>query len=563
MDTIYSQRTGASAPSQAVPSNPMAVAPPRNRINMQALQDYLKQNNINPTQGQVQTPQGIDLSTLVGNAQQDMQQITRPDYDINQPQGQQPAPVDINQLIGQISGGNLAGIDIGSPQPTQGGTEAFKDEQTMADNGLLPTSAPKQISQNPTNDTKQYSQAALSNGLQSVDIGISSQNPQNAMSAESQSLDASRIKSDMASIAQAKDPKAAWQEVKQDPFYKNSNFYTGMMNTGLAIMSGANPMQAFQAGSQAMENAEVKDQLKNNREYLLQQYTPDSVAAAIAAGDPKLLRQQQMSDADKMDATNAEWGRRNAITSAQEDQRFSQRLEATNRAADARAAQQEKLQNARFAQQKELLNERDRIKQAAAKAAANDYNFTSRDLNAEKNTPEGSVIKSWSVKQGYFDAAKKDLELARDAIAKGDPQAAAAAYQQAAFNSARGEIGENRSLQEADVSGFAEDPSIFTKGTNKISLKAGWSPTLRAIDYLDKANDVGSKSADSNIQRIKIQRIKSVARTLGKERATALVNRAYGSGFHDPYGVFEEAGENEVRSRTGGALSTDDSWMYN
>lgn len=563
MDTIYSQRTGASAPSQAVPSNPMAVAPPRNRINMQALQDYLKQNNINPTQGQVQTPQGIDLSTLVGNAQQDMQQITRPDYDINQPQGQQPAPVDINQLIGQISGGNLAGIDIGSPQPTQGGTEAFKDEQTMADNGLLPTSAPKQISQNPTNDTKQYSQAALSNGLQSVDIGISSQNPQNAMSAESQNLDASRIKSDMASIAQAKDPKAAWQEVKQDPFYKNSNFYTGMMNTGLAIMSGANPMQAFQAGSQAMENADVKDQLKNNREYLLQQYTPDSVAAAIAAGDPKLLRQQQMSDADKMDATNAEWGRRNAITSAQEDQRFAQRLEASNRAADARSAQQEKLQNARFAQQKELLNEKDRIKQAAAKAAADDYNFTSRDLNAEKNTPEGSVIKSWSVKQGYFDAAKKDLELARDAIAKGDPQAAAAAYQQAAFNSARGEIGENRSLQEADVSGFAEDPSIFTKGTNKISLKAGWSPTLRAIDYLDKANDVGSKSADSNIQRIKIQRIKSVARTLGKERATALVNRAYGSGFHDPYGVFEEAGENEVRSRTGGALSTDDSWMYN
>lgn len=563
MDTIYSQRTGASAPSQAVPSNPMAVAPPRNRINMQALQDYLKQNNINPTQGQVQTPQGIDLSTLVGNAQQDMQQITRPDYDINQPQGQQPAPVDINQLIGQISGGNLAGIDIGSPQPTQGGMEAFKDEQTMADNGLLPTSTPKQISQNPTNDTKQYSQAALSNGLQSVDIGISSQNPQNAMSAESQNLDASRIKSDMASIAQAKDPKAAWQEVKQDPFYKNSNFYTGMMNTGLAIMSGANPMQAFQAGSQAMENADVKDQLKNNREYLLQQYTPDSVAAAIAAGDPKLLRQQQMSDADKMDATNAEWGRRNAITSAQEDQRFAQRLEASNRSADARAAQQEKLQNARFAQQKALLNEKDRIKQAAAKAAADDYNFTSRDLNAEKNTPEGSVIKSWSVKQGYFDAAKKDLDLARDAISRGDSQAAAAAYQQAAFNSARGEIGENRSLQEADVSGFAEDPSIFTKGTNKISLKAGWSPTLRAIDYLEKANDVGSKSADSNIQRIKIQRIKANAKTLGEKKATALVNRSFGGGFHDPFGVFDEDGEREVRSRTGGALSTDDSWMYN
>lgn len=563
MDTIYSQRTGASAPSQAAPSNPMAVAPSRNRINMQALQDYLKQQNITPRQGQVQVPQGIDLQTLVGNAQQDMQQITRPDYDINVTQGQQPAPVDVNQLIGQISNNNLSGIDIGAPQPTQGGVDSFKDEQTMADRGLLPTSAPRQISENPTNDTKQYSQAALSNGLQSVDIGISSQNPQNAMSAESQNLDASRIKSDMASIAQSKDPKAAWQEVKQDPFYKNSNFYTGMMNTGLAIMSGANPMQAFQAGSQAMENAEVKDQLKNNREYLLQQYTPDSVAAAIAAGDPKLLRQQQMSDADRMDATNAEWERRNAITSAQDDKRFSQRLDASNKAAEARIAQQDKMMQARFNQQKELLNERDRIKQAAAAKAASDYNFTSRDLNAEKNTPEGSVIKSWSVKQGYFDAAKKDLDLARDAIARGDSQAAAAAYQQAAFNSARGEIGENRSLQEADVSGFAEDPSIFTKGTNKISLKAGWSPTLRAIEYLEKANDVGSKSADSNIQRIKIQRIKSVARTLGKDRATALVNRAYGSGFHDPYGVFDEVGENEVKSRTGGALSSDDSWMYN
>lgn len=564
MDTIYSQRTGASpmASSQPTPSNPM-VSAPSSRINMQALQDYLRANKINVPQGQVQ-PQGMDLQSLVNNARQDNQAITRPDYDINPPAQPQQGGINIDDLLGQISsGGSLSGIDIGQPQPTQAGPEAFATEQSMAQNGLLPTSAPKEISQNPTNDVKQYSQGAVNQGLQSVDIGLSSRTPSNDMSAETQSLDAQRIKGDMVNVAQSKNPKAAWQDLKQDPFYKNSNFYTGMMNTGLAIMSGANPYQAFQAGSQAMQSADVKEQLRSNRDYLLQQYTPDSVAAAIASGDPKLLRQQEMSDSDRMDAQNAEWTRRNDITNSQEDARFSQRLKASEQSANQRLQQQQNMLDRRFDQQKQLLTMKNDIKQKAAEDAANSFQFTSRDLNAEKNTPEGSVIKSWSVKQGYFDAAKKDLDLAREAIQSGDQQAATAAFKQAVFNSARGEIGENRSLQGSDLGEFAEDPNVVVRTVNDIRLKSGFNPTLKAINYVDSANNVGSKSAESNITRIKEQRIKANARTLGAKQATALVNRAFGGGWHDPLNAFAEEGDKEVQSRTGGALSTDDSWMYN
>ena len=403
MDTIYSQKMGAAkgaASTNPVQSNPM-VSAPATRFNAQAIQDYLKANQARLPQGDVQYPQGIDLSTLVNNAQQDNQAITRPDYDINPPPQPQPGGINVDQLLGQIaSGGSLSGIDIGAPQPTTAGPEAFSNEQTMADNGLLPTSAPKEISQNPTNDTKQYSQGAVNKGLQSVDIGLSSQTPNSAMSAETQNLDASRIKGDMVNIAQAKNPKSAWQDLKKDPFYKDSNFYTGMMNVGLAIMSGANPMQAFQAGSQAMASADMKSQLRDNRDYLLQQYTPDSVAAAIASGDPKMLRQQEMSDADKMAQQNAEWTRRNNITSGQEDARSDKSTQQSLDAEQRRYNQQNQLQQHQFNQQKQLLAMTTDITKQAAQDAANSFDFTSRDLNAEKNTPEGSVIKSWSVKQG-------------------------------------------------------------------------------------------------------------------------------------------------------------------
>lgn len=438
MDTIYSQRTGASMAMPQISTNPMASAPSRNRVDMNKLQDYLKANRgmIPPTQD-VQQPQGIDLQTLVNNAQSDSQAIQRPDYDINQmpQQAPQPQPIDVNSLLSQIAGqGSLSGIDAGQPQPTTAGPEAFQTEQSMEQNGLLPTNAPKEITDNPTNDTTQFSQGALQKGLAGIDIGLQSRTASNPMAAATQGLDASRIKSDMAKIADSKDPKAAWQDVKKDPFYKNSNFYTGMMNVGLAIMSGANPMQAFQAGSQAMTNADMKDQLRGNRDYLLEMYSPDSVAAATAAGDPTLLKQKTMSQEDQMKAQSDEWTRRNAITSGQEDARNAKSVQQSLDAEQRRYNQQNQIQQNQFNQQKQLLSMKNDIKQKAAQDAANSFDFTSRDLNAEKNTPEGSVIKSWSVKQGYFDAAKKDLELSKEAIARGDQQAAVAALKQGIFN---------------------------------------------------------------------------------------------------------------------------------
>lgn len=578
MDTIYSQRTGQSPVSfaQPAPYNPMASQPARNRVNMAQLADYMKASRgMTPdayaaTQPGVQQG-GMDVASLANQAQQDNQNITRPDYDINPQQPQQPmAPqgIDVNSLLSQITGaGSLAGIQAGAPQDqpngAQPGPEVFQNEQTMGQAGLLPTSAPKEISQNPTNNVTQFSQNAVQAGLNGVDLGFQARTPTNGMSAESQNLDAQRIKGDMTSIAQAKDPKAAWQEVKKDPFYKDSNFYTGMMNVGLAIMSGANPMQAFQAGSQAMTNADMKEQLKGNREYLMQMYTPDSIAAATASGDPTLLKQKTMSQEDQMKAQSDEWTRRNAITSGQEDTRNAKSVQQSLDAEQRRYNQQNQIQQNQFNQQKKLLSMKNDIKQKAAQDAANSFDFTSRDLNAEKNTPEGSVIKSWSVKQGYFDAAKKDLDLAKQAIQNGDQQAATAAFKQAVFNSARGEIGENRSLQGSDLAEFAEDPNIAVRTINDIRLKSGFTPTLKAINYVDSANEVGSKSAVSNIERIKNQRIEANSRTLGARKATALVNRAFGGGWHDPLKAFAQDGDDAVNARTGGALSNDASWMYN
>lgn len=554
MDTIYSQRTGATplASSQAIPSNPM-VSAPGNRINMQALQDYLRANKINTPQAQVQ-PQGIDLQTLVNNAQQDNQAITRPDYDINPPPQAPQGGINIDQLLGQISsGGSLAGIDIGTPQPTDAGPEAFKTEQSMSDNGLLPTSAPKQISQNPTNDTKQYSQGAVNQGLQSVDIGMSSRNPNSAMSAESQNLDAQRIKGDMVNVAQARNPKAAWQELKKDPFYRDSNFYTGMMNVGLAIMSGANPYQAFQAGSKAMASADMKEQLKNNRDYLLQQYTPDSVAAAISSGDPTMLKQQQMSDQDRLQAEQDIWEQRNATSAAQEQSRAERDNAWQNQRQDKMIQNQEASSNRLLDRQKALLD----YKANLAKGSADTDIYGG--LTARQVSPITAqfrtAINQNASKMMQFNMGSRQIQVARDALNAGDYSKAAAAYREAQDNLARGTLGSQGMLDHERRDALTESPAFTTRNLNKANLQAGLGPTKSAIDFMEHQINIAQNAEHDELnKRMEDSVNRLVEIGMPEDKARALITSSVSLGFN--------TGSGPATPKKKGALNTDDSWMY-
>ena len=131
---------------------------------------------------------------------------------------------------------------------------------------------------------------------------------------------------------------------------------------------------------------------------------------------------------------------------------------------------------------------------------------------------------------------------------------------------ARGEIGENRSLQGSDLAEFAEDPSIPIRTINDVKLKAGFTPTLDALRYVKKGIDIGIKSMDYNIDKTKEQRIRANAVTLGPRKATALVNRAFGGGFHDPLNAFDTEAQQAgvtVAGRSGSLSGYDEdpSWM--
>lgn len=565
MDTIYSRRTGGSPMtfSQPTPNNPMVTPPARNRINMAQLEDYMRASRgmgsaaYAATQPGVQQG-GMDLNTLVNQAQQDNQAVTRPDYDINPQQPQQPmAPqgIDIDSLLGQIaSNGSLAGINAGAPQPTQAGPEAFADEQTMGQAGLLPTNAPKEISKNPTNDVKQFSQSALQAGLNGVDIGLQSRTPVNGMSAESQNIDAQRIKGDMASIAKAKDPKAAWQQVKKDPFYQDSNFYTGMMNVGLAIMSGANPMQAFQAGSQSMANADMKEQLKGNRDYLMQMYTPDSVAAATASGDPTMLKQKRMSDEDRLAAENSIWQARNDVTNQQENDR----AERDNKWAIDRQDRQIKSQEASsdriLQRQLAVLDYKDK------KKSEDDSNDLYGGLNARQVSPITAqfrtAINQNATKMMAFNKGERLIQQAQDALDAGDHSKAAAAYREAQDELARGTLGSQGMLDHERRDALTESPAFLTRKANQASLQAGFGPTRSGLDFMrDQIKLAQGAEHDELNKRMDISVQRLIEAGMPEDKARRLITSSVSLGFGTG------SGPNTPKKQ--GALSgSDNSWMF-
>lgn len=100
-------------------------------------------------------------------------------------------------------------------------------------------------------------------------------------------------------ILSSNDPQSKWQEQQDKPFWQRNDAYAGLIGVGLSLLSGASPIEAFQAG-EGMRGAQArKDELANNKAYLLDRYSADSVAQALASGDASLLKEKGMSQKDQ------------------------------------------------------------------------------------------------------------------------------------------------------------------------------------------------------------------------------------------------------------------------
>lgn len=515
--------------------------------------------------GQLTTSAAVPtgLEDTVAQAQQDQNAMINPSM-------MQRAQELLASRQGQPQG-SLAGIDIGAPEQASASPDLSTD-QGVENAGLsprLPVTPPEPI----ISDESTYTQPQVDQSKKTVSTIFDSQAPDQGVRGATASKDKDRLTNDMQKIAESKNPQSTWQDLQKQPFYQNSSFYTGLMGVGLSIMSGRDPLEAFQVGSAMADQDDMKKQLGANRQALIDQgYSADSVANAIAQGDPRLMKMRELSPEaaaqmqDEREQKRYERNRADQLADQETQAALTlKRDEASDRRYQQRADDQ-------LRRSKELIDYRDTIKQNAAKAEADNFNFGSRDINAEKSSPEGSNVKQWSTKRGYFTAADKEHQLAQDAIARynktgkeSDRQDATAAFKQLIFNLARGEIGENRSLQGSDLAEFAEDPSIPVRTINDIKLKSGFTPTLDALRYVKAGIDTGIKSMDYNIDNAKEQRIRANAITLGPKRATALVNRAFGGGFHDPLNAFsKEAQDLGVEVRRSGGLSgydEDPSWM--
>lgn len=503
---------------------------------------------------------------------------------------QRPAiPAGLSSLVGQTSvdyqnmlnpvQSNGLPSDIPNdvqPQAQQAVTlPEFESQETMQAAGLSPSSIPQELEPLPvTPPTKpleagpmEFTPSQVEQAQGVINTLAQGQDTGDGMAAATRAKDQERVNNDILQVAKAKDPSEAWNKLQKEPFYQNSSFYTGLMGVGLSIMSGKSPIEAFQIGQGMANQDETKKQLEANRDALIEQgFSQDSIAAAIANGDPSLLKMKAVDPAQKEalyaareERQNAEWDRRQQI----QEQTMRDRADEARRAAEERA-------NLNFERQKELIGFRDKVKAERAEQAAQSFNFNPKEVRLAQNTAEGTVAKQWAEKGGLFNQSNKDLDLADKAVKDKDYQTARSAYMQAIMNSARAEIGATRSLTEEDLGHFAEDPSVFVRVGNKFALKSGWRPTDAALAYARKQANVGHTSAMKGVADAKRATIEAyVGSGMDKKRATALVNRAIPSGgFYDPLGVFSEQAEESVggaatNPKLNGALSAveDTSWF--
>lgn len=177
----------------------------------------------------------------------------------------------------------------------------------------LPVTAPEKPS---ATEAAKASPEQKDAAKQSVSMLFKSQQPASPMEAATLDSDHDKVQKDLDKISSSKDPRKTWQDMQEEPFYKNSSFYNGLVGVGLSIMSGKSPIEAFQAGIGMSREDDMRNQLQFNRDALIDQgYSPDSVASAISKGDPSVLkmRQRSIEEADEREQALYERNRADTI----------------------------------------------------------------------------------------------------------------------------------------------------------------------------------------------------------------------------------------------------------
>lgn len=496
---------------------------------------------------------------LAGLAQQAMED----NQAIQNPQSQQQQPV-VNPL---------AGIDIGAPE-TASTTPDLSNDEGLGSAGLMPTMLPTSAPVMPLDeDDKSFSEDQVKQAQGVMDTVASAVPQTGGVGGATTEAGKERVNADLMKVAQAKDPSKAWQDLQNQPFYQNSSFYTGLMGVGLSIMSGKSPIEAFQIGQGMSQQDSVKKQLEQNRDSLLDQgYSADSVAAAIATGDPAMLRMRQITPQEKMALQaqtnaqeNAEWDRREKI-------RTQNSVDASKRSFDNQVA---------------LASARGEIARDNAQFKS-EYSVRKTSPKWEKSEELGGITPNFrdKLQQSYrpvinvLSSRNKWMAPTEAAISKlgtGTTTQENAAQQRAAIENLTKLIQGGLASINGDVMNeLTGDPDWVNNKLNKISMMAGQGPTEANIKWLkslgteiqeiDKeatkyqvAPLVESLILDAKLPPENAIRAANSVFAPGSVRLTAEEFKDWSRGHSKVHNLTFP--DDKPAKRSGGALSSTDDWM--
>lgn len=376
----------------------------------------------------------------------------------------------------------LAGIDIGEPN---------SDQSNSVSNTPLPVSPPP-APLAPTEDG--FTQEQVDNAKKTTETIFKGQSTKGGVGAATNQDAQQRIQSDIQAIAESKKPYQTWQNLQKQPFYQNSSFYTGLMGVGLAIMSGKDPMEAYQAGSAMSEQDDIKKQLSANRDALIDQgYSPDSVASAVAMGDPRLLKMREMSPEQQAAMQDQRWQRQYDITRQDRlaDQVSAERRDEArqNRSLENQLA----LQEARY---KLMTNYAGDTAQYKVRRTSPKWEPTEelggitpnlRDKLQQSYRPVINVISQRNKWMGPVEASMQMLD------GTGDVKQQQAAQRASVENLTKLIQGGLASIGRDTMEELTGDPDWIDSNLNKLSMMAGQAPTKENIKWLKALGETVQK----------------------------------------------------------------------
>jgi hypothetical protein len=366
----------------------------------------------------------------------------------------------------------------------------------------------------------------------------------------------SDVKDNLTQIANSPNPDAMAQSLMSQPGYGSNSFGGGLTMMGLSIMSGADPLQAAQAGLQGQDYFDEKDRKARTSDYLRQNarqlldagYSPDSISAAITNGDNSLLKMRQLSPEEK---------RKQELQDKQTD--FEQRKELQKagfeqqyKMTDINAQHAEERQQAAIEanQQKQEAAEKQKQATLNSKYWVDPESNKPLITNTEYNRYNSNFSKQHSalgVKASAFHQAETNLQDARDFKASGDDISSRASYRQSLEQYVKGVMGTGtRALDDQQLKHLGADPSWIANKTGELKLAAGFSPTDDNIKYIQASIDTDGKASRNEANNLMKNEIDRLVKTRGLSipEATRLANSyastTLGSDTYDPYGVFGE-----------------------